>query len=165
MPPQVLFRIPMATDSIRLIVGGVCLFFVLAIYGFWLPRGLRILQAKTTKRDAVVMIVFFLPILLGLAPLGVLVALIVNPAVSVTETGVTAESAFHRKTSLAWSEIDHVVCFSYKGRGIRLMQIVASNGKNIEIGNSSGVDLDAVRDAMLNHLGPEPMRPCPKFRP
>src|SRR5215472_12964918 len=113
MHDAVLYEVPMATPSIRLIMIGVCLLFVVAIFGFWLPRAVpRLLKLRASGAQKVVAVVLaLLPLVIGLGPLGVLIALIRSPTAYVTDTGVMQESVLSQTpTVLAWSEIAHVTC-------------------------------------------------------
>jgi hypothetical protein len=162
MPPDALYRIPIATGPVRLLMGGVCLVFVVPIFAWWLPKIVKFLRDRTVIKNAVVTAIFLLPIALGFAPLIILVTLITSPTTFVTETGLMRESVFYGgPVSFAWKDIDHVDCYSTRdGRRIRIITIVGSDGKIIQIGNASGVDLNSVRELMQNQLGPRAMYHC-----
>jgi hypothetical protein len=162
-----MYEIPIATVPVRLMMGGVCTLFVLAIFGWWLPRGVKYLRDKTVPRNGLVTVIFLLPIVIGFAPLVILVTLITNPTTFVTETGVMRESAFYGKpVSFAWNDNDHVDCHSTRGGSrLRSMTITASDGRRIEIGNASGVDLYSVRELIQNQLGAGAMHHCSQISP
>ena len=167
MAPETLYEIPMATPDVRLFMGCACLLFVVGIFGWWLPRGFKYLRDPSTSKNAVVIVVFLLPVAIGFAPLTILIALIRNPTTFITQTGVMKQSVFQRKpVSLLWSDIDHVSCDSTRG-GPRLRSIifVGSDGERIEIGNASGVDLYSIRDLVQNQLGAKALRHCGQLRP
>ena len=87
----------MAAEPIRWIMGGVCLIFVLAIFGSWLPRVIPWLlkrPRKSTAQSAALFVFALLPVAIGIGPLLVLVALIRNPMAYVYDSGVTKESVF-----------------------------------------------------------------------
>ena len=167
MPPHVLYEIPVATVPVRLIMGSVCMLFVLAIFGWWFPRVVKYLRDRTVARNVAAIVILLFPVAIGFAPLIILVSLITNPITYVTETGLMKESAFFgRPVSFAWSDIDHVDCHTTRGGpGLRSMTVVASDGERIEIGNASGVDIYSVRELMQNQLGPGAMHHCRQTRP
>ena len=167
MPPHVLYQIPMATGPLRLAMIGVCLLFVLPVYGWWLPRAIKFLRGKTRTVNAVSTVILLLPAVIAIGPLLVLVALISNPTTCITETGITTESAFRRTpVSFAWNEIDHVDCYSVRGgQRLRSMTIVGPRGQRIGIGNASGVDIYSVRELLQNQLGASAMHHCNQPHP
>jgi len=91
MPAHVLYEVPMATWPVRLLMIAVCGLFVLAIYGWWLPRVLPVLRNLPAMRGGqalTTVVVALLPLVIGVGPLLVLIALIRNPIAYVTDTGV-----------------------------------------------------------------------------
>jgi len=167
MTPHVLYEIPVATVPVRLVMGGVCMLFVLAIFGWWLPRVVKYLRDRSSARNAVVIGIFLLPVALGFAPLIILFSLIRNPITYVTDAGVMEEGVFYgQPVSFAWSDINHVDCHSTRGGSrLRSMTLVASDGRRIEIGNASGVDIYSVRELLQNQLGSAAMHYCRQLRP
>lgn len=162
MSPHILYEARYAAGTTRLVMGGVCLIFVVLIFGLWLPRVVKFLVAGRIPKNAVVMVICFAPIALGVAPLMILVTLITNPTTFVTDIGVTSEGAFFGKpVSFAWKDIDHVECYSTRnGRYIGIIKIVASDGQTVEIGNGSGADLDSIQQLMQDRLGAGAMHFC-----
>src|ERR1700683_77946 len=82
MPAHVLYEVPMATWPVRLLMIAVCGLFVLAIYGWWLPRVLSVLRNLPAMRGGqalTTVVVALLPLVIGVGPLLVLIALIRNP--------------------------------------------------------------------------------------
>jgi hypothetical protein len=92
-------------------MGGVCLLFVVAIYG-WLPRiALRMLKLPRTSvaQKIVNATIAVAPLAIGLGPLFVLIALIENPMAYVTDAGVMKENVFSQTpVSFTWGEIARV---------------------------------------------------------
>jgi hypothetical protein len=167
MPPHVLYQIPMATGTLRLVMIGVCLLFVGPIYGWWLPRAIKFLRDKSRPVNTVSVVILLFPALIAVGPLLVLVALITNPTTVVTQTGITYESAFRKEpVSFAWNEIDHVDCHTGRsGQRLNSITIVGPGGKRIDIGNASGVDIYSIRELMQNQLGAAAMHHCKQPRP
>ena len=114
MPSHVLYQVPMATWPVRLIMSRVCLCFVVAIFGWWLPRAipwLRTLPRTSRAQTVAIVAVAVIPVAIGFGPLGVLIGLIINPMAYVTDTGLMKESVFSQTpVSLTWREIAHVNC-------------------------------------------------------
>src|ERR1700691_59348 len=94
MAPNVLYQIPYATWSVRLVMGVVASLFALAIFGWWLPRAIRLLRnlpAASGGQKIILVMVAVIPVAIGIGPLTVLFALIRNPVAYVTDTGVAQE--------------------------------------------------------------------------
>jgi hypothetical protein len=163
MPTQVLYQVPMATAPVCLLTGTVCLLFVLAIFGWWLPRALRLLRTLPAGAQGIIAAtIAVIPVAIGFAPLIILIALIRNPTVYITDSGVTQESVFHASPlSFSWEEIGRVHC--RLGRdGLRMVQITvtATDGRRIELGNTGGVDFASIYELFQNRLGPEVVQRC-----
>jgi hypothetical protein len=162
MPEHVLYQIPMAAEQIRWIMGGVCLIFVLAVFGSWLPRVITWLQGLPRK-SAVLFALALLPVAIGFGPLVVLIALIRNPMAYVSDAGVTKESVFSQTpVSFTWAEIVHVSCSSGRGAGPRSFTLVSSDGRKIGFGNTGGVDFVSLHVFFEDRLGPVVMQGCPR---
>jgi hypothetical protein len=164
VPSHVLYQIPYATWSVRLVMGAVGLFFSLAIFGWWLPRairGLRNLPATGGGQKMIYVAVAFIPVAIGIGPLSVLFALIRNPVAYVTDTGVMQERVFHRTpVSLAWGEIAHVYCRLGRDGRVTTISLVATDGRQIGFGNTGGVDFESMHDLFANQLGPGVVGRC-----
>jgi hypothetical protein len=166
MPAHVLYQIPFASDPIRLIIGGVCVLFVLAIFGSWLPRVTRWLlnlPRKSTARTTAIIALVMIPIAIGLAPVVILIAIITNPMAYVSDTGVMKERLFlWAPVSLTWREIAHVSCRSGRGAGPRWFSLVSADGRKIGFGNPGGVDFVSLHVLFEDRLGPAVMQGCPR---
>ena len=166
MPDRVLYQIPMAAEPIRWIMGGVCLIFVLAIFGSWLPRVIPWLlrrPRKSAAQSAALFVFALLPVAIGVGPLFVLIALIRNPMAYVYDSGVTKESVFSQTpVSLTWAEIVRVSCGTGRGAGPRSFTFVSSDGRKIGFGNTGRVDFGSLHVFLEDRLGPVVMQGCPR---
>jgi hypothetical protein len=164
MPSHVLYQVPMATWPVRLLMGAVCLLFVVGIFGWWLPRAIRLLRnlpGMSASQAGASVAVAVIPVAIGFGPLLVLIALIRNPMAYVTDAGVTQESVFHqRPVSIAWQEIDHVYCRLGRDQGVTLIRVIARDGRQIEFGNTGGVDFASMHELFQNQLGPLVVHRC-----
>ena len=139
MPPHVLYQIPLATWPVRLIMGAACLFVLVTICVWWLPRSIRRVRnlfGKSRAQAAVGMAVAMISIsiAIGFGLLFLLIALIRNPQAYVTDTGVTKENLFHQKpVSFTWEEISHVHCRSENVGAISSIIVVAKDGRGQRI--------------------------------
>jgi hypothetical protein len=166
MPSHVLYEIPMAAWPIRLVMGAVCLFFVLAIFGFWLPRvipSLFNLPRVSGGQRAAVVAIAVIPLAIGFGPLSVLMALIRNPIAYVTDAGVMKENVFSATpTRLTWAEIAHVSCHLGRDGAPRWFNLVAADGRQIGFGNTGDADFHAMHELFEDRLGPAVMQGCPR---
>jgi hypothetical protein len=164
MPSHVLYQVPYATWPIRAIMAAVCVLFVLAIFGWWLPRAIRLLRnlPNLNMGQAVVgFAIAVVPIVIGFGPLLVLVALIKNPVAYVTTTGVMKESVFQNgPVSFDWNEIKHVYCRLGRDGDVIEIALVATDGRRIEFGNTGGVDFASMYELFQNQLGPAVVYRC-----
>jgi hypothetical protein len=164
MPSHVLYQVPMATWPVRLVMGAVCLLFVLAVFGWWLPRAIRLLRnlpGMSAAQAGTSVAVAVIPVAIGFGPLFVLIALIRNPVAYVTDVGVTQQSVFHqRPVSIAWREIDHVYCRLGRNQVVTMIRVIASDGRQIEFGNTGGVDFASMHELFQNQLGPVVVHRC-----
>ena len=164
MPPHVLYQIPYATWSVRLVMGAVAALFVLAIFGWWLPRAIRLvrdLRATGGAQKIIQVAVAVIPVTIGMGPLAVLFALIRNPVAYVTDTGVMQERVFHRtQVSLTWGEIAHVYCRLGRDGRVTTISLAPTDGRRIEFGNTGGVDFESMHELFANQLGPTVVRRC-----
>jgi hypothetical protein len=164
MPSHVLYQVPMATWPVRLIMGAVCLLFVLAIFGWWLPRAIRFLRnlPRTSAAQALIGVaVALIPVVIGFGPLVVLIALVRNPMAYVTDRGVTQESVFHHSpVSFGWGEIGHVYCRLGSNGVVIQIRVLAKDGRLIEFGNTGGVDFASMHELFQNQLGPRLVPRC-----
>jgi hypothetical protein len=164
MPPHVLYQIPYATWSVRLVMGVVGSLFVLAIFGWWLPRAIRLLRnlpATSGGQKMIHVVVAVIPVAIGIGPLTVLFALIRNPVAYVTVTGVMQERVFHRTpVSLTWGEIAHVYCRLGRDGRMTTISLVATDGRQIGFWNTGGVDFESMHELFANQLGPRVVRRC-----
>lgn len=164
MPSRVLYQIPLATWPYRLIMAAACLFAVVAICVWWLPRSIRhvrTLLVKSRARAAIGMSIAMIPIAIVSLPLFLLIALIINPQAYVTDNGVTKESVFHRKpVSFTWEEIRRVYCRSENVGAISSIIVVANDGRRIDLGNTGGVDFASLYELLENQLGPVVVQNC-----
>src|SRR5271170_2652929 len=163
MPAHVLYQIPYATWPVRLGMGLLAAIFVLAIFGWWLPRAIRFLRNLPAKRGAQLInaAVAVVPVAIGIGPLLVLIALIRNPVAYVTDTGVLQDRVFHRTpVSLTWGEIAHVYCRLGRDGGVTTISLLATDGRQIGFGNTGGVDLESMHELFANQLGPKVVRRC-----
>jgi hypothetical protein len=167
MQPHVLYQIPMATGPLRLVMICVCLLFVVPIYFWWLPRLIKYARDKASTRNFAVFAILFLPTLIGIGPLLVLIALIVNPTTWITDTGIISQSVFSTKPqSFTWSDINRVDCHGTRnGQRLRSITITGPQGQTVEIGNASGIDIYSVRDLLENQLGPTLIHHCSQLGP
>jgi hypothetical protein len=144
--------------------GGVCLLFVLPIFGWWLPgsiRFLRNLPGTSGAQAAVSVAVAVIPVAIGFGPLMVLIALLRNPMAYVTNTGVMKESVFRQSpVSFAWKEVDHVYCWLGRDGGVVRITVVAADGRRVEFGKTGGVDFASMYELFQNQLGPEVVPRC-----
>jgi hypothetical protein len=161
---HVLYQVPYATWPIRAVMVTVCLIFIVAIFGWWLPKAIRLLRNLSSLSAGHPLIGFAIavvPVLIGFGPLVVLIALIRNPMAYVTATGVTKESVFRQSpVSLAWGEIKHVYCRLGADGGVILIAVIAADGRRIELGNTGGVDFASMYELFRNQLGPMVVDPC-----
>lgn len=164
MPPHVLYQIPYATWSVRLVMGVVGSLFVLAIFWWWLPRAIRFLRnlpATSRVQKMILVVVAVIPVAIGFGPLTVLFALIRNPVAYVTDTGVMQERVFHRTpVSLTWGEIAHVYCRLGRDGRVTTISLVATDGRQIGFGSTGGVDFESMYELFANQLGPRVVRRC-----
>jgi hypothetical protein len=166
MPPHVLYQIPLATWPVRLIMGAACLFVLVTICVWWLPRSIvrvRNLFGKSRAQAAVGMAVAMISIsiAIGFGLLFLLIALIRNPQAYVTDTGVTKANLFHQKpVSFTWEEISHVHCRSENVGAISSIIVVAKDGRRIDLGNTGGVDFASMYELFQNQLGPMVVHNC-----
>jgi hypothetical protein len=161
---SVLYQIPYATWPIRAIMIAVSVFFVLAIFGWWLPRAIRLLRrlpGLSAGQAVGGFAIAVIPLLIGFGPLAVLVALIRNPVAYVTAAGVTKESVFQRSpVSFSWGEIKHVYCQLGTDGSVIQIALVATDGRRIELGNTGGVDFASMHELFHNQLGPMVVDRC-----
>jgi hypothetical protein len=164
MPPHVLYEIPYATWSVRLVMGVVVSLFVLAIFGWWLPRAIRTLgnlPATSGGQKMIFVVVAVVPVAIGIGPLFVLLALIRNPVAYVTDTGVMQERLIQRTpVSLTWGEIAHVYCRLGRDGGVTSISLVATDGRQIGFGNTGGVDFESMYELFANQLGTRVVHRC-----
>jgi len=146
-------------------MGGVCLLFVVAIYG-WLPRiALRMLKLPRTSvaQKIVNATIAVAPLAIGLGPLFVLIALIENPMAYVTDAGVMKENVFSQTpVSFTWGEIARVTCRLAGNGDPRWFTLVAADGRRIDLGSTGGVDFGSMNELFENQLGREVMHGCPR---
>lgn len=168
MSSHVLYQIPYATWPVRAVMAAVCLILVVAIFGWWLPRAIRLLRnlpglsvGQATAGFAVAVV----PLVIGFGPLVVLIALIRNPMAYVTATGVTKESVFQRSpVSISWADTKHVYCRLGGDGGVTEIALVAADGRRIELGNTGGVDFASMYELFRNQLGPMVVHRCEHAR-
>jgi hypothetical protein len=164
MPVHVLYEVPMATWPVRLLMIAVCGVFVLAIYGWWLPRVLRVLRnlpAMGGGQAVTTVIVAVLPVVIGVGPLLVLIALLRNPIAYVTDTGVMQESVFSNSPVVfSWSQIEHVYCRMGSNGVVTSINVVAHDGRKIGFGNTGDVDFASMHELFQNQLGPVVAHRC-----
>jgi hypothetical protein len=155
--PHVLYQVPYATWPVRAIMAAVSSFFVLAIFGWWLPKAIRLLRnlPSLSAGPAVAgLVIAVVPVLIGFGPLVVLIALIRNPMAYVTTTGVTKESVFQRNpVSFDWREVKHVYCRLGGDGGVTQIDLISTDGRRIELGNTGGVDFESMYALFKNQLG------------
>jgi hypothetical protein len=159
------YQIPFATGPARLLIGAFAGLFLLAIYGSWLPRAIRILRDPSAMRGAPMIpsiAVAVIPLLIGLGPLLILIALIRNPTTYVTEAGLSKENAFSTASvSIAWPDIAHVDCRSSRSGKVTTIFVVANDGRRIGFRNTSA-DFVPTRQLLVQRLGPAVTRSCAK---
>jgi hypothetical protein len=164
MPEHVLFRIPLAVEPYRVIIGALCLVFVLTVFGSWLPKLFcfaRRLPTRGVTRVTVMTVGGMLPVAVGLAPLLILVALIKNPTTYVHDAGVMKQSLiFGPAQRLSWGQIASVSCRAGRGRGPGSITLVASDGRKLGMGNTRDVDFASLRTYLEDRLGPAVMNRC-----
>jgi len=164
MPSHVLYQIPLATLPYRLVMVSTCLFVIVAIWFWWLPRLIRHMRhvvGKSGAQGAAGLAVAMISIAIGLGLLFLLIALIKNPQAYVTDTGVTKENVFYREpVSFTWGEIVRVSCRSEEIGTIASIILVANDGRRIELGNTGGVDFASMYVLFENQLGPTIVRDC-----
>jgi hypothetical protein len=133
---------------------GVCLLFVLPIFGWWLPRSIRFLRnlpGTSGAQAAVSVAVAVIPVAIGFGLLMVLIALLRNPMAYVTNTGVMQESVFRQSpVSFAWKEVDHVYCWLGRDGGVVRITVVATDGRRVEFGKTGGVDCASMYELFQN---------------
>jgi hypothetical protein len=161
-----LFQIPLAAEPIRWITGAVCVVFVLAIFGSWMPRvipWLLHLPRKSPAQTVASCLFALLPIAIGFGPLVVLIALIRNPMTYISDSGVTKEGVFSKTPdALTWAEVVHVSCSSGRGSGPRSFTFFSSDGRKIGFGNTGAVDFHPLHIFLEDRLGPGVMSGCPR---
>jgi hypothetical protein len=164
IPSHVLYEVPYASGQVRLIMGAAVSLFVAFIFGWWLPRAvhvLRTMRAATSTQKVVTAAVAFVPAVIGIGPLFVLAALIRNPKTYVTMSGVTQESVFQRQqVSFAWGQIARVQCRTQSDGSIRSISLIATDRRDIEMGNTGGVDFASMHELLQNQLGPAVAPQC-----
>jgi len=164
MPLHVLYQIPYASWPVRLTMGLVGSIFVLTIFGWWLPRAIRMLRnlpAMSGAQAVICVAVAVIPVAIAVGPLLVLIALIRNPVAYVTDSGVMQERVFHRTpVSFTWAEIAHVYCRLRRDGGVTTISLVATDGRQIGFGNTGGVDFESMHELFANQLGPQVVRRC-----
>jgi hypothetical protein len=164
MPPHVLYQIPLATWPVRLIMGSACLFVLVTICVWWLPRSIRRVRnlfGTSRAQAAAGMAVAMISVAIGFGLLFLLIALIRNPQAYVTNAGVTKENVFHRKpVSFTWEEISYVYCRSENVGTISSIIVVANDGRRIDLGNTGGVDFASMYELFENQLGPTVVQNC-----
>jgi hypothetical protein len=157
------YQIPFAADPARLLIGGFAAMFLLAIYGSWLPRAMRILHnlSGTSQSSAAASIgIAVAPLVIGLAPLLLAIALIRNPTTHVTDTGVSKENLFSPgSVSLGWSDIARVDCRSGRSGKVNTILMIANDGRRVGFRNTSA-DFAPVRELLVKRLGPAIARNC-----
>jgi hypothetical protein len=135
MPAQYLYRIPLASDPARLIIGTICLVFVLAIFASWLPRAIRwlaSLPSRSTGQRVAFMTLALIPVAIGLVPVIILVALLKNPMTYVSEEGLTKEGLLlATPVTLRFADIARVSCGAGRGPGIRWFTLVTTSTRCI----------------------------------
>jgi hypothetical protein len=163
LPDSILYEVPLATLWFRIVMGSACLLFVVGIYGFWLPKFPKFLNAlpgKSLGSKIVGTIIFVVPTIIGVAPALILLGLIENQSTYVTDTGIISPSIFYRSpTVITWNQITRVTCTARNNRLINTLTIVASDGRRIQLGNA-GASLDPIHELLTNQLGPTIVRPC-----
>jgi hypothetical protein len=164
MSGHVLYAVPMATWPVRLLMSAVCGLFVLGIYGWWLPQVLRQwrkLPAMSGGQALTTVVVAVLPLVIGVGPALVLIALLRNPIAYVTDTGVMQESVFSNSPVVfAWSQIDHVYCRLGSNGAVTTINVVAHDGRKIGFGNTGDVDFASMYELFQNQLGPAVTHRC-----
>jgi hypothetical protein len=145
-------------------MGAVCLFFVLAIFGWWLPKAIRFLRNLPGMSWAQALgsiLIAVIPILIGFGPLFVLIALLSNPMAYVTDSGVMKENVFDSgPVRLTWDQIARVYCHLGRDGAVTSITVVAADGQRIELGNTGGVDFGSMYELFQNQLGPVLVRRC-----
>lgn len=157
------FQIPFAADPARLLIGAFAALFLLAIYGSWLPRAMRILRnlsGMSQSSAAASIAIAVTPLVIGLAPLLLAIALIRNPTTYVTDAGVSKENLFSPgSVRLGWSDIAHVYCRASRSGKVNTILLVANDGRRIGFRNTSA-DFTPVRELLAKRLGPAVARNC-----
>ena len=101
-----------------------------------------------------------IPLLIGIGPLLILIALIRNPTTYVTDAGVSKENAFSAAAvSIGWPDIARVDCRSTRSGKITTIFIVANDGRRIGFRNTSA-DFTPTRELLAQRLGPAVTRNC-----
>jgi len=166
MPAQVYYQIPIATDSIRLVIGGFCLVCVVAIFGSWLPRVVRWLVQLRRAGDVqsmTPMALVLVPAAVGTVPLIILIVLIRNPMTYVSDGGVIKEALLSKETvSFSWADIAHVSCRAGRGAGPRWFTLTSTDGRTMGLGNPGGFDFVSLHALLDGRLGPVVMQGCPR---
>jgi hypothetical protein len=158
------YQIAFATEQARLLIGAFAGLFLLAIYGSWLPRAVRIFRNLSAVSEAPMVIsiaVAVMPLLIGIGPLLILIALIRNPTTYVTESGISKESAFSPASMrIGWSDIAHMDCRTTRSGKVSTIFIIATDGRRIGFRNTSA-DFAPARAHLAERLGwPKVPREC-----
>lgn len=160
----VLYQIPYAIWPVRVLMISVCLIFVVGIFGWWLPKGIRLLRnlsSLSSGHPVLGVAIALIPVLIGFGPLIVLIALIRNPMAYVTATGVTKDSVFQQSpVSFSWADIKYVYCRLRGDGNVMSIEVVAADGRQIELGNTGGVDFASMYQLFRNQLGPMVVYRC-----
>jgi hypothetical protein len=159
------YQIPFAAEPARLLIGAFAGLFLFAIYGSWLPRAVRILRNSSAMSGAPMVTsiaVAVMPLLIGVGPFLILIALVRNPTTYVTESGISKENIFSASSvSIGWQDVAHVDCRSSRSGRVTTIFITATDGRRIGFRNTSA-DFTATRELLVKRLEPAVTRSCAK---
>ena len=179
-------EIPIASPVGKLLVLGCCLFVVVAVLWWAVPKFIKFLKGVSgrspdkskTKPIHVVLgfliyAIVFLPVVLAsFAGVGIAT----TPPTRITSTGVTGGTFvctgilpgfscsfplrfLHPQTTIPWNEIERVECVARDDRTVSSVYVY-SRTQHIEIGDFALRDLSGIRDVIAAKAPPGTTRAC-----
>ena len=107
-------EIPYATGSLRLIMGGACLAFVVLSLVWTVPKIANFIHTRGTRtkgQNVGGSLIWIFIIGFTLVPSTIFAALVKNPTTVIADEGITQENLFSSSAEvIGWNEIERVSC-------------------------------------------------------
>ncbi len=161
-------EIPYATGSLRLIMGGACLAFVVLSLVWTVPKIANFIHTRGTRtkgQNVGGSLIWIFIIGFTLVPSTIFAALVKNPTTVIADEGITQENLFSSSADvIGWNEIERVSCTYVRSHPltyeVSTITVRATDGRTIQMGDSGTRILDPVYDLLQQRLPSGVVQTC-----